>query len=119
LDEPGEQYQRGIDYRIGREGESWKLMERRPDAEWKIVYQFDLRPCRLDQYADMCRWHQTSSRSHFTEKRICSLATPTGRVTLSGMNLIVTENGERRDQSISSEDEYAMALKEHFGIAIR
>ena len=119
LDEPGEQHQRGIGYRIGREGEAWKLMERRPDAEWKILYQFDLRPCQLEEYADMCRWHQTSTGSHFTQKRICSLATPSGRVTLSGMKLIVTENGERRDQMISSEDEYSTALKNHFGITLR
>jgi N-hydroxyarylamine O-acetyltransferase len=118
LDDPGEQNQRGIGYRIEREGDIWKMMERRPDAEWTVTYQFDLQPRQLKDYSDMCRWHQNSSESHFRQKRICSLATPVGRVTLSEMKLIVTENGKRRDQMLSNEDDYSTALKTYFGIEI-
>jgi len=118
LDDPGEQNQRGVGYRIEREGEIWKMMERRPDAEWTVIYQFDLQPHQLEDFSDMCRWHQNSPESHFTQKRICSLATPDGRLTLSEMKLIVTENGKRRDQILSNEGDYAKALKTHFGIEI-
>ncbi len=31
----------------------------------------------------MCRFHQTSPESMFTRLRLCTLATPTGRITLT------------------------------------
>jgi N-hydroxyarylamine O-acetyltransferase len=68
LDDPAEQYQHGIRYRIDREGETWKVMERRPGADWAVTYQFDLQPRQLEDYSDMCLWHQSSSESHFTKK---------------------------------------------------
>ena len=38
-----------------------------------------------------CEHHQHSPESHFTQKRVCSLATETGRITLSDLCLIETE----------------------------
>jgi N-hydroxyarylamine O-acetyltransferase len=77
---------------------------------------FTLQPRRLSDFADMCRYHQTSPQSHFTRKRVCSLATPSGRVTLSDMSLISTKGGERQEILLTNDQEYAGALREHFGI---
>lgn len=119
LDGQGEQNQRGIGYCIERHNDIWKVMERRHPADWTVTYQFDLEPRQLDAFAEMCHWHQHSSESQFTQKRICSLATPNGRVSLSEMKLIVTENRSRREQVLSTEVEYSAALKSYFGIEIR
>jgi N-hydroxyarylamine O-acetyltransferase len=118
LDEPGEQRQATSVYRVVHEGEAWTMLER--DGEGKIVdgYRFTLQPRRLADFADMCRYQQTSPESHFTQKRICSLATPEGRVSLSDRRLIITANGERREQELSSPEEYAAKLREHFGIEL-
>jgi N-hydroxyarylamine O-acetyltransferase len=66
----------------------------------------------------MCRYHQTSPLSHFTRGRICSKATPDGRVTLSEMRLIITRNGERQERALANEEEYEAILRERFGITL-
>jgi N-hydroxyarylamine O-acetyltransferase len=67
-------------------------------------------------YAEMCHYHQTSPHSHFTSARICSRATPQGRITLSERRLLTTsEKGEREERTLTSEEEYADLLREHFG----
>ena len=63
----------------------------------------------------MCRYHQTSPNSSFTQKSICSRATPDGRITSSGMKLIVTRDGVREEEGIP-ENERPVILQELFGI---
>ncbi len=58
----------------------------------------------------MCRYHQTSPESSFTRKRVCSLATPGGRITLSDLTLLVTE------RLLADEQEHRATLCELFGI---
>lgn len=118
LDDPAEQIQHGVGYRIERQADFWKMMERRRPEDWTITYQFDLKPRQLEDFSGMCHWHQHSSESHFTQKRICSLASPYGRVTLSDMKLIVTENRVRREEIFSDDREYSTALKTYFDIEI-
>ena len=81
-------------------------------------YLFTLQPRQLADFARMCHSQQTSPDSHFTRKRICSLATPEGRVSLSDMRLIITANGKRSERELSGPAEYAAALREHFGIEL-
>jgi N-hydroxyarylamine O-acetyltransferase len=78
-------------------------------------YRFDFDAHVLGDYEGMCRYHQSSPESPFTQKRVCSRATPTGRVTLSGLRLIVTEHGRRVERELT-EREWERALREHFGI---
>ena len=66
----------------------------------------------------MCRYHQTSPQSHFTRKRVCSLATPDGRVTLSDLRLITTRGGVREERMLASEEEHAAMLRELFGVVV-
>jgi N-hydroxyarylamine O-acetyltransferase len=64
----------------------------------------------------MCLYHQTSPDSHFTKQRLCSIATATGRISLTDDRLIVTENGIRTVHVISHEQEFERTLARHFGI---
>ncbi|HUQ34605.1 MAG TPA: arylamine N-acetyltransferase, partial [Pyrinomonadaceae bacterium] len=76
-------------------------------------------PFTYADYAKMCRYHQTSPQSHFTRARICSRATPDGRVTLSEMRFITTsEKDGRQERILASREEYAACLREHFGIVM-
>lgn len=94
-------------------------MERADEGgNWKRQYSFTLQPWRLEDYAGMCRYHQTSPESSFTQKSLCSRATPEGRITLSGMNLIVTRNGQREERMLGSEEERAAVLQKQFGITL-
>lgn len=119
LDAPGEQAQGRRAYRILPDGDRLILMQREADDEWKAEYRFTLQAYQYDDYAEMCRYHQTSPLSSFTQRRVCSLATREGRVTLSEMRFITTsENGEQKERILLNEEEYAATLREHFGIVM-
>ena len=119
LDDRGEQRQGERLYRIDSEGSRLILMQRDYGGEWKAQYRFMLQPFEYADYAEMCGYHQTSSASPFTQRRVCSLATPEGRVTLSDMRFITTaQGGEKQERQLRDEQEYAAILKEHFGVVV-
>jgi N-hydroxyarylamine O-acetyltransferase len=125
LNERGEQVQGSRAYRIrstASDATPLVLMQRDDGHEWKPQYRFTLRSYSYADYAEMCRYHQTSPRSHFTKSRICSRATEEGRITLGDMRFITTsESGAgqaRQERTLTSEDEYADVLREQFGIVM-
>ncbi|HEX7174841.1 MAG TPA: arylamine N-acetyltransferase [Pyrinomonadaceae bacterium] len=119
LDARGEQVQGSRAYRIVPDGDHFRLMQRDGDGEWNPQYRFSLRRHEFADFEEMCRYHQTSPQSHFTKGRICTRSSGEGRVTLSEMRLITTSlDGERREQTLSSKEEYDAALREHFGIVM-
>jgi N-hydroxyarylamine O-acetyltransferase len=83
---------------------------------WKREYSFALRAREPQEFVARCYFHQTSPESHFTQKRLCTLAIPTGRITLSDLKLIVTENGVRQEHLLASEEEWREVLRERFGV---
>jgi len=105
-------------FRLVALGESLQLEKLDHDAHWKRQYSFTLLARRLEQFAAMCHYHQTSPDSSFTQNRVCTKATPDGRITLSGMKLIVTRNGHREQKILTSEEEWNNALQQHFGITL-
>jgi N-hydroxyarylamine O-acetyltransferase len=66
----------------------------------------------------MCLHQQTSPDSHFTRKRVCSLATADGRITLSGDRLITTSGGTRTETAVDGEEGFRSALRERFRIIL-
>lgn len=84
----------------------------------KPNYLLDLRPRALADFIATCWWQQTSPLSHFTRSLVCSLPTPTGRVTLSDRVLIRTDNGERSRTSFESDQEILAAYEQYFGIRL-
>ena len=118
MDDEKEQMQRNFAYRINQHGDNWKLMAREDGNPWKAIYQFTLVPRELQEYTKMNHWHQTSPRSWHTQNRICTRATPDGRVTLTETKLVIKRNSKRTEHSISTQEEYVDALRAHFGITI-
>jgi N-hydroxyarylamine O-acetyltransferase len=103
-------------FRIEQAGNALRLERRRVDGEWKPEYRFSLEPRRLEEFEGMCHYHQTSPQSSFTQKRVCSVATPQGRVTLSDMKLITTSEGGRAERLLESDADWRAILADHFGI---
>lgn len=118
LDERGPQIQGEEAFRIEAAGSLLVMSRRAENGDWQPQYRFSLEPHEYADYAEMCRYHQTSPQSHFTQKRLCSRATLDGRVSLSEMRLITTRGREREESELSSEPQYADALREKFGITI-
>jgi N-hydroxyarylamine O-acetyltransferase len=103
-------------FRIVETDHSLRLERKDADAGWRTEYLFSLEPRRLEEFAEMCHYHQTSPQSSFTRKRVCSLATPNGRITLSDMKLIKTDDGKREELALASDTEWRAALTDHFGV---
>jgi len=85
-----------------------------------LSYRFFLEPRALEDFEDACLYMQTSSETHFTQKRICSQWTKAGRVTLSDDKLIETDwAGQRHEVPVGSEEEFHRLLEERFAITLR
>lgn len=117
LDDRSEQVQDNDSYRLIEDDEHL-ILERREKDLWKPQYRFTLEPYQYSDFADMCRYHQTSPESPFTKRRTCTLATQEGRITVTGMRLITTAGGEKHERELGSHDEWTAALQQHFGIEL-
>lgn len=112
------QRQNSGDYRISKSDDTEFVLEAKRDGKWKPEYAFTLHPHALSEFSAMCHYHQTSPESHFTQQRICTLATPEGRITLSDKKLIETRGGVRTETPLSGNAEWRVKLREYFGIAL-
>ncbi len=105
-------------FRLVLEADRWHLQKKESEGIWTPQYSFALHPRRLEDFAGMCEYHQTSPASSFTQKRICSVALPGGRVTLSDMKLIVTREGRREERTLNCEEEWSSVLRDQFVISL-
>ena len=105
----------GRSYRLAEQEDGWVLQQRKPEADWQPQYVFSLIPRQLSEYEATCHYQQTSPASTFTQKSVCSRATPDGRITLSNGRLITTTDGRRTEHNVASVAEYRSLLRTHFG----
>lgn len=113
-----EQEQFGRMYRIVEADGSLHVERTEPDGAWKREYSFTLEPRQLSDFSAMCDYHQTSPESPFTRKKLCTIATPDGRVTLSDWKLIVTRNGRKEETVVQSDQEWRELLRDQFGVVL-
>lgn len=100
---------------VVKENGVWELFRNDDDGEAPL-YRFTEVPRHLSDFEYMNHYQQTSPESGFTRRRVCSIATPEGRITLSGMRLIVTSEGARMERVLSGEAELQRCLRESFGV---
>lgn len=105
-------------YRITEAAGLLQLQKWEAGNAWKDMYRFTLQPRQIEEFAAMCHYHQTSPESGFTRKRLCTRATPEGRITLSDMKLTITRAGNKEEQTLSSEEEWRAALRQHFNVVL-
>lgn len=106
-------------FRVDRIADNaWLTRESTRDDDWTDGYRFDLTPRTLPDFSAQCRWFETAGESHFRRRRVCSIATVDGRITLRDAELIVTRGGTREIAPISGEREWAAALERWFGIRL-
>ncbi len=86
------------------------------DDAWKTQYRFTSIPRQLSEFEEMCEYHQTSPASHFTQNNLITIATPTGRISLTDDSLTVTSADERDKRPINTPEEFTQMLKDYFGI---
>jgi N-hydroxyarylamine O-acetyltransferase len=113
-----EQEQGSLRFRIAAVGDVMIVQRQLDDGNWKSQYRFTLVPRQLSDFAARCRFQQTSPESHFTQQRICTLATREGRITLSDLKLIRTTGKVREERRLRDEDEWGAALLQYFGVRL-
>lgn len=113
-----EQEQGSLRFRIAAVGDVMIVQRQLDDGNWKSQYRFTLVPRQLSDFAARCRFQQTSPESHFTQQRICTLATREGRITLSDLKLIRTTGKVREERRLRDEDEWRTALLQYFGVRL-
>ena len=94
------------------------VKKRNADGTFVPEYMFSETARDLAEFNGMCLYHQTSPESHFTQKRICSLPTNDGRVTLTGNTVKIKENGIVKEHHLENEEQVKTALWEYFGIKL-
>lgn len=105
-------------YRLQQVSGSWTLEEQNDAGDWQGAYTFTAQPRALAEFTAMCAYQQTSPQSHFTQKRVCSRATPDGRITLSDRRLIINQGGRREERILLSEAEVTAVLARDFGVVV-
>ncbi len=83
---------------------------------WESEYIFSDVKRELSEFAEMCNFHQTSSESHFTRKKICSLMTIDGRITLTSDKFIETKGEQKNESEVDSDEMFNQILEKEFQI---
>lgn len=109
---------RGI-FRIETFNETHKVVKKiNPEGEFIPEYIFSEKERQIGEFYERCNYHQTNPGSHFMQKRVCSLPTKTGRITLTNDILKTTSNGEVIEKKLTGELEVQQELWNYFGIKI-
>lgn len=88
------------------------------DGEWVPEYIFKNTHHDLNEFKEMCIYHQTSPNSHFTQKKLISSPTERGRITLMSNQLKILENDGIQEIEIKNSEEFESKLLEYFHIQI-
>ena len=137
---PKEQEQQSGTYRIRKDGDQYFYEEKvkiivdvfgreenekenfYTDIGWSPRFRFDLIPRKIRDFHEGLLFHQTDPKSVFTHDRICTMAKPWGRITLSGKKVITStylgDNKVRKEikELLGGEEEIVKELEEKFGI---
>jgi len=106
-------------FRIEKFDDVYNIVKQKSeDSSFIPKYLFSETERVIDDFKNMCVFHQTSSESHFTQNKICSLPVKDGRITLSGNNLIITKNNNVETKELKSEAEVNIVLKKYFNIIL-
>jgi len=94
------------------------VKKKNAEGEFIPEYIFSEKERQIEEFYSMCYYHQTSSESHFTQKRICSLPTQNGRITLTGNTLKITEKEIVTERQLNNQQEVQQVLSNYFGIKL-
>jgi len=117
LDGGTESSAEGVRYRVRDTDDGPILFETAEDGQWKARFLMDPEPKSRENFINVCEWTQTSSESMFTQRRVCTLARPDGRVLLMNNTLSITSPAGTHEREIPPE-EYMACLRSYFGLML-
>lgn len=96
----------------------WRVSHLDANKMWKPEYIFSLGKRKLTDFKSRCNFHQTSEKSHFTNKKICSKPIPGGRITVSGNEIKIKINDTVETKTLITEKDFKRAIKQYFNFQI-
>jgi N-hydroxyarylamine O-acetyltransferase len=93
-------------------------LQKQTEDDWVTEYRFTTRPYELNMFTSMCEYHQTSPASTFTQKKMCTIATRDGRITLTPDFVTVARDGHKQKLPVSSNQQFHEMLHRFFGIQL-
>ena len=104
-------------YRI-KGGNNASVLQLENENEWIPQYSFSLTPRKFSDYKQMCDFQQDNPASHFRIRKICTIATESGRITLSNYSLTIAEGKSKNKITFDDQEEFNTYLKKYFDIDI-
>lgn len=111
LDKREAQKDPGGVFRIRNNRPDYLILEQQHSKAWKPEYKFSTASRKLIEFNKRALFHQTSDESHFSEKKVCSVATPAGRITLTDKKLKITKYDNSREHPETDKQEFETLLK--------
>lgn len=105
-------------FRIEKYDENYFVIQKKNGNNWTNLYLFSEKARDISEFAGMCSYHQNSPDSHFTKQRVCSIATETGRITLTDKVFKIRNGEDTTETEIKNYNEFNSKLKEYFEIEL-
>jgi N-hydroxyarylamine O-acetyltransferase len=93
-------------------------LQKKTKKDWVTEYRFTTRSYELRTFTSMCEYHQTSPASTFTQKKMCTIATRDGRITLTQDFVTITRDGKQQKLPVSFDQQFHEELQSYFGIQL-
>lgn len=115
---PQKQY--GVNYRLRKLEEGEVLLEKSADGmQYQRMYKFNPAPKQLEEFTELCDFHQHAPRAPFNKQALCSLPTLDGRITLTANSLNIRSEKGKEEIAVASVSEFNDLLAKHFKILVR
>lgn len=87
------------------------------DGKLYPQYLFQMSPRAFSEFEGMCNYHQSGKDSHFTHKKMISILTNEGRITLNDQQVKISRK-ENEEILIFDPQEFELKLQQYFQIKI-
>lgn len=105
-------------FRLRQEAEQTFALQKVLAGHWQDLYVFTLEPFLPVDYLPLNHWHSTSPHSQFTQRKICTMPTATGRVVAVDMEFTIHTGQTTHRRQVQSLTEYVQWLEQYFGLKI-
>jgi len=111
--------QQGPDtFRLWSEAGQTFVLQNLLEGHWHDLYAFTLEPFLPVDYLPLNHWHSTSPHSQFTQRKICTVPTATGRIVAVDTEFKIRTQERTHTIQARSPTEYVQSLHEYFGLEI-
>ncbi len=114
------QHQYGTYYRFTSLPAGEVLLEKSADDEvYQPMFKFAAVPRQLQEFANLCEFHQHAQQAPFNKQALCTRPTLAGRITLTAKNLVIREGKEKQEVPVATSAAFDALLEQYFNIMLQ